>query len=643
MKKTIIFLYLILVFTSCISKKAYKPEFIDDPITRVNIKELFSRADKINSSGDFLVLLKKTVYRLSLRNKLSIETHQVIKVLTDRKDGIGNSFIYFKNAYERISKIEAYTITKDNKKIKAKKVYTSAPFHNSYYNLGLYKNIRVKVISFSNIEKGSILNLRYILEVDHSDFGSFVEGVFYFNNPNHILRQKLVIILPKGKRIWFKSIKTAIRPRKFVSDKMDYYVLVRDNIKVISHKPFQISYKEVSPRLIFSTTHTWDELNTKLYSIISSGIYNNNMVTMTAKRLTKGISPEKKAEILYNFVTNTKNITNIAIPFGIRGYIPSSSAKVLALKYGDSLDKSILLVNLLRAVNINAKIAVTNELFDFDNDIPLLKGLNRVLVAVPKDKGYLFLDPYSALVPYGYLPAKVYGKIVLITGNKPVINRVPLISQNDNKIIYKTNSELMSNGVLKYKTNFITKGSYEVSERASIIGIKSKNTLKSLGHNYKSHYSFSRNTKLVNIKTSDPFDISNPFKYSVIFRVDLAKGKKNEIIVNPELQYNKLLPFSRSRAYDVDFILPFIVLSEHKIKYSYKWRIKSLPKSVRLTFPLWSYFREVRKRGGNFIFYKRKLELRVPRIFIGDYNRFREFIDLVIKADKQKIKFIKNR
>ncbi|MDH4129776.1 MAG: DUF3857 domain-containing protein [Spirochaetota bacterium] len=642
--KKILIISLIILISQCNGKNHLIPEFIDDPITRVDTNYLINKSQNIESYSNyqFLILLEKVIYRLEPKGKVIIQVHQITKVLSNEKGGLGKSFIYFRAGYEEVTRIEAYTLTRDMKRIDATEIFTATPFYNDFVRLDLYRDIKVKTISFPSVEKGSILNLRYQMEIDYPEMGGIVEGEFYLANRFPILKQKGVIIIPKGKKLKFKFIKTSVRPQKISTKDTDYYIIEQNNSHIITDEPFQPPFQNIIPKIIFSSLKNWSELNSKLFPIIDISSIKDQEVYELGKRLTAGINErDKKIEMLYNYVTNTVNIANAAIPFGIGGYVPHQPSHILKRKYADSLDKANLLAMLLKSVDINVKLAITNETYNIDPNIPVLKSFNRILVAVKSGKNYQFLDPHSAIVRYGYLPSNNYGKRVLILDSKkPVITNLPVISAKENQIIYNTQSRLNDNGDLIYTTKFIPRGSYEVSERANMIKIQFKNTFRSVKENYKSVYEHSHKIKLLKLTEGNPFDITKPYDYSVSFKItDFPIKKANMFLVQAELHHKKLFSFSRHRMYDLDFTLPFSVISKHKMKFPSKWKIEKLPKEIILSSPLW-YYKKSFEVKGNTILYTRHLELKVSKVGVKDYAKFKSFIDSVIEADKKLIQFI---
>ncbi|MDH5681939.1 MAG: DUF3857 domain-containing protein, partial [Spirochaetota bacterium] len=377
-----------LFLIACGTGRNISPQFIDDPVSRVDMNKVMLKGWKFNgyTESPVITVLEKVVYRLEKDNRLTLEVHQVSKVMKDGQKGPGKSFIYFRDGYERVSKVEAYTITPDKKRVEATNIVTSRPFYNHMMKLDLYQDIKVMTITMPRVRKGSLLSVRYQMELEYPDLKGVVEGEFYLANRYPILTQKGVIIVPKGKKLRFTGIKTKLKPRKVSRGDMDYYVVEKENVRVVHSEPFQPAFQELSPRLAFTTLKDWGDMSKRVYALLSTGLKSSDEVTKLANALcSEAKNKKEKVKILYNYVTDTRNISNAAIPLGMAGFHPTPSQFILKLGYADAKDKAALLANMLKAVGIESYLCLTNENYPIDSRVPSLKNMNRILLAVKLD------------------------------------------------------------------------------------------------------------------------------------------------------------------------------------------------------------------------------------------------------------------
>ena len=95
------------------------------------------------------------------------------------------------------------------------------------------------------------------------------------------------------------------------------------------------------------------------------------------------------------------------MPLGLAGYEPHDADVVLANKYGDWRDKTVLLVSLLKAAGVESYPAfIHRDAPPLEKDYPSLKQFNAIYVYVPSYQGKpLWVNPFTDNSVFGYLPS----------------------------------------------------------------------------------------------------------------------------------------------------------------------------------------------------------------------------------------------
>src|SRR5205085_12229198 len=94
---------------------------------------------------------------------------------------------------------------------------------------------------------------------------------------------------------------------------------------------------------------------------------------------------EAKVAVLSRFVQS--NITYKPIEFGRRAMIPQTAGDILANRYGDCKDHSLLLVQLLNAVEVPASLALVNSRHPIDKELASLEQFDHMIVYLPNMGG----------------------------------------------------------------------------------------------------------------------------------------------------------------------------------------------------------------------------------------------------------------
>lgn len=155
----------------------------------------------------------------------------------------------------------------------------------------------------------------------------------------------------------------------------------------------------------------------------------------------------KRAELdrLIGFMQ--QQVRYVSVVIGINGYRPSASEEVLERMWGDCKDKSLLLVDLLAEVGIEAYPALLLAARDrrIDLRFPSPEEFNHMIVAVPGDAvprlegdalgdGFLFVDPNQSRGASRWLHPKAQDQEALIV--RPgsfVMARTPIVPDRERR------------------------------------------------------------------------------------------------------------------------------------------------------------------------------------------------------------------
>ena len=144
-----------------------------------------------------------------------------------------------------------------------------------------------------------------------------------------------------------------------------------------------------------------------------------------AERLVDGVDSEaRRIEILSAYVQD--EIHYEAIEFGRRAYIPKTARETLRDRYGDCKDHAVLLYALLRAVGIDASLALVNLNQEIIPGLPNHDQFNHMIVSVETGEGRVFIDATDKDMRLGQLPPRsMAGNFALTLGDEPELIRMP--------------------------------------------------------------------------------------------------------------------------------------------------------------------------------------------------------------------------
>lgn len=173
-------------------------------------------------------------------------------------------------------------------------------------------------------------------------------------------------------------------------------------------------------------------------------------VIAEARRLTAGqTSPRERLATLTRFVQS--KIRYVAVEVGVGGYRPSDSGTTFARRWGDCKDKSLLLVEMLDAVGIEAHLALVlaSTTARVDSAFPSPEPFNHAIVAVERaaieapatgvGEGrakHLFLDPTQRRGGSDWLQPLVQDQLALVVrDHDAVLERTPIEARHEERVL----------------------------------------------------------------------------------------------------------------------------------------------------------------------------------------------------------------
>jgi PAS domain-containing protein len=195
-----------------------------------------------------------------------------------------------------------------------------------------------------------------------------------------------------------------------------------------------------APKLYYGwgAARSWRDVGLWYEDILAPVGRGEATVRAQARSLVSGVEdPRQRLETLLAFLR--QDVRYVAVEVGIGGFRPTPAAETLERRWGDCKDKSLLLIDLLHEVGVEAyPVLIRSSLgSDIDAAFPSPGQFNHLIVAVPEGAvatdendpvadAYLFLDPTQERGGAGWLAPWVQGKQALVVrGEKSALVTTP--------------------------------------------------------------------------------------------------------------------------------------------------------------------------------------------------------------------------
>lgn len=236
-------------------------------------------------------------------------------------------------------------------------------------------------------------------------------------------------------------------------------------------------------------------------------------VRSLAAELTQGASTEReKVRRLYNWVS--RHIRYVALTMGTGGFVPNPAQSILEHRYGDCKDHVVLLEALLRAVGIESTPALVNSgSAQRLPELAILSPFDHVITYVPSLG--LYLDSTARFAPMGTLPGEVMDKPVLLTGTGREA-RTPRSTPGADYTHTRLRMQVSVTGEVRGSSVAVMRGLDELESRSAQFDNLGKRQ-EDLVRHYLSRYG---ETGSGRIMAGDPDNLDKPWQVEATFELD---------------------------------------------------------------------------------------------------------------------------
>jgi tetratricopeptide (TPR) repeat protein/transglutaminase-like putative cysteine protease len=281
------------------------------------------------------------------------------------------------------------------------------------------------------------------------------------------------------------------------------------------------------PDVVFSNFRSWSDVAEWWWGVARDRLVPDAAVRAEAARIAAGgKSDREKIEALHAFVAT--RVRYLSVSFGLGRMQPRPAGQVLSNKYGDCKDKLTLLAALATAVGLDVRPVLINSgrknLRDGAPGPQQFDHMIGVVLLGPEPRDWLWLDPTNDLGLPGYLLPRLRDAAALLIepSGKGRVVRTPELAPFPQRLEVDMKGALDANGPLRAHTRWSFRSDSELEMR---FGFRltprdrhAEIVQKTLGYMWKEG-------KITNVTTSDPSDLSVPFR--VEFDAELAPSDRS--------------------------------------------------------------------------------------------------------------------
>ena len=380
---------------------------------------------------------------------------------------------------------------------------------------------------------------------------------------------------------------------------------------------------------------SWSEFGKMYYNHF---IKNNSTISEKTKLKLDNIisvndSKLDKIKKIYKYVQD--NTRYVSIQVGVGGWKPMEVSDVEKYGYGDCKALSNFTRALLKAYDIESYFTVIygGDKTSFDEEIISMQG-NHVILSVPNNENYIFLECTSQTNPFGYLSD--------FTSNRNAL----IIKPNESEVVkttyYKTqNNTQETSSLVTVSPDGSISGTAEINSKLiqykNVSDLENKSTKEQLDY-YKNHFDHLNNLEISNFKAkNNKTDFSFTEMFSFKAENYYEKGLNSIILPLNVLNRYSRIPFKyRNKKFSFEIDYGFIDSDAIEIVLPNNYSITKLPENINIKEKFGEYTASVIFEN-NKLFYTRKLTIFDGVYAKEEYEIYRKFIEQISKSDNIKI------
>lgn len=482
-------IYLLLCLTSAIASADIHDYIKPTPNWIDPIEWQFKENPKASGTQYILV---DSQYKSQDNEPVHYFYHQVQKPLTiDAVNDSGKINIYFDPTYETVE-VHELTIYREGKKLDRTlsanyRTLDSEPEANS----NLYNGEKQLFVLIQDIRVNDIVEFKYSIIGNNPVFPNKISRSTSLGWGVELDKLHFSIQYPADRHIRYKAFEIELEPEIVQTNNFSKLSVNLEDLPAYQAEENMPSNEYAYPFLQVTEYTDWPDVTLWAKALFTEDIdlsINNPEWKKWINKLE--ILSTNEDKIIQALFLVQNNIRYVGIEMGINSHKPHAPGETLANRYGDCKDKTLLLVELLKALNIQAEPVLVNtrEKSGILNLLPTPNAFNHVITRVKLGDQFYYLDP--TLDHQGGTQLKQIGYYNMGAG-LPVFTETNLIEMPSTqgtanlRFFNETFTSYSYQAPVKLEVKTIYTGLEAEHQRSRFLN----NSLESISKNYLDYYS----------------------------------------------------------------------------------------------------------------------------------------------------------
>lgn len=298
----------------------------------------------------------------------------------------------------------------------------------------LYDGALSAMLNMADVRNGDIIDLSYTIKGFNPIHNGKFSDSFILNDYEPI--GKINVSINAYNKLNYKLYNSKLQPKINKKNGYTSYSWIVETPDRFVYEDNIPSWKIVMPTIVVSDYGSWEDVVTWGTNIYTQNEPLNKAAKMKVSEISTAYKTEgEKIKAILNFVQD--DIRYLGLEYGIGSYKPNSPNKVFEQRYGDCKDKSLLMVQMLKEMNVEAYPMLLNtNMKSTITELPPSPGFfdHCVVKVIDEEKRELYYDPtiYNQGGTYKntHFPNYEYGLVI----KKNNMDFDTIMSSSNNKV-----------------------------------------------------------------------------------------------------------------------------------------------------------------------------------------------------------------
>jgi hypothetical protein len=347
------------------------------------------KAQNDNQDAEYIKVVKE--YILHEDGSFDYHYRKELKLLTyfSFQRLYGETFIVYNPEYQKLKINESYTVMADGKKVVAPENAFNEVLPGFARDVTAYNNLREMVVTHTGTEKGCVITLDYTIQTAKG-FLPFFFGMEEIGEGAPVKNLSIIIRIPQNVSLQYRMLNNRTAPEiTEPAGQLSYNWNFR-NVPSLPRSANQDP--EQKANLIFSAAK---DMTSAYFSFVNQPAFKSS-VSPEIKRRVEAVTKEKKNDLDIILALQELVIDEVKyadIPLAFTGYKVRPPSVVWQSANANSLEKAILLAEMLKMANINACPVATVPNGWYTREMGNLAVFDGYLVQVnPRETGRIYLS-----------------------------------------------------------------------------------------------------------------------------------------------------------------------------------------------------------------------------------------------------------